>query len=49
VGKVFVLLPNKDKTGLPKEVIDKTGRTASITGKVYTVGGSNFLTVESIK
>ncbi len=48
-GKVFVLLPNKDKTGLPKEVIDKLGRTASVTGKVYTVGGSNFLTVESIK
>jgi hypothetical protein len=48
-GKVFVLLPNKDKTGLPKGVIDKMGRTASITGKVYTVGESNFLTVESIK
>ncbi len=48
-GKVFVLLPNKDKTGLPKGVIDKLGRTASVTGKVYTVGGSNFLTVESIK
>ena len=48
-NKVFVLLPNKDKTGLPKGVIDKLGRMASITGKVYTVGGSNFLTVESIK
>ena len=48
-GKVYVLLPNKDKAGLPKEVIDKMGRMASITGKVYTSGGSNFLTVESIK
>lgn len=48
-GKVYVLLPNKDKTGLPKGVIDKLGRMASITGKVYTSGGSNFLTVESIK
>jgi hypothetical protein len=48
-GKVYVLLPNKDKTGLPKGVIDKLGRTASITGKAYTTGGSNFLTVESIK
>jgi hypothetical protein len=48
-GKVFVLLPNKDKTGLPKGVIDKLGRTATITGKIYTTGGSNFLTVESIK
>jgi hypothetical protein len=48
-NKVFVLLPNKDKSGLPKGVMDKMGRMASITGKVYTVGGSNFLTVESIK
>jgi hypothetical protein len=42
-------LPNKDKTGLPGGVIDKMGRVASITGKVYSKGGSNFLTVESIK
>jgi hypothetical protein len=48
-GKVYVLLPNKDKTGLPKGVIDKMGQTASITGKAYVSGGSNFLTVESIK
>ena len=48
-GKVYVLLPNKDKTGLPNGVFDKLGRMASITGKVYTSGGSNFLTVESIK
>jgi len=48
-GKVYVLLPNKDKTGLPKGVMDKLGRTASITGKAYISGGSNFLTVESIK
>jgi len=48
-GKVYVLLPNKDKTGLPKGVIDKMGRTVSITGKIYASGGSQFLTVESIK
>jgi hypothetical protein len=48
-GKVYVLLPSKDKTGLPGGVIDKMGRMASITGKAYTSGGSNFLTVESIK
>jgi hypothetical protein len=47
-GKVYVLLPNKDKTGLPKGVIDKMGRMATVTGKAYTSGGSNFLTVESI-
>jgi len=48
-NKVYVLLPNKDKTGLPKGVIDKAGRKATITGKVYASGGSQFLTVESVK
>jgi hypothetical protein len=48
-GKVYVLLPNKDKTGLPKGVMDKVGRTVAISGKVYASGGSQFLTVESIK
>ncbi len=49
-NKVFVLLPNKDKTPLPqKDILEKMGRQATITGKVYTSGGSNFLTVESIK
>jgi hypothetical protein len=48
-GKVYVLLPNKDKSGLPKGVIDKMGRIATITGRAYSSGGSNFLTVESIK
>ncbi len=49
-NKVFVLLPNKDKTSLPQSaILEKMGRQATITGKVYTVGGSNFLTVESIQ
>ncbi len=49
-NKVFVLLPNKDKTSLPqKDILEKMGRQATITGKVYASGGSNFLTVESIK
>jgi hypothetical protein len=48
-NKVYVLLPSKDKTGLPKGVMDKAGRTATITGKIYASGGSQFLTVESIK
>lgn len=48
-NKVYVLLPNKDKTALPDEVINKMGSTATITGKVHTTGGSQFLTVESVK
>ena len=48
-NKVYVLLPNKDKTGLPKEVLEKMARKVTITGKVAMVGGSQFLTIESIK
>ena len=48
-NKVYVLLPNKDKTSLPKAVIDKMAKKVTITGKVYTSGGSQFLTIESIK
>ena len=48
-GKVYVLLPNKDKSPLPAAVIDKMAKKVTITGKVYTSGGSQFLTVESIK
>ncbi|HXX33915.1 MAG TPA: hypothetical protein VEM15_05500, partial [Thermodesulfobacteriota bacterium] len=33
-GKVYVLLPNKDKTGLPKDIVEKAARTVTITGKV---------------
>jgi len=47
-NKVYVLLPNKDKTALPDAVIDKMGRAATITGHVYSKGSSQFLTVESV-
>jgi len=48
-NKVYVLLPNKDKAPLPKAVIDKMAKKVTITGKVYLNGGSQFLTIESIK
>ena len=48
-NKVYVLLPNKDKSPLPKVVIDKMAKKVSITGKMYASGGSQFLTIESIK
>ena len=47
--KVYVLIPKKPLTSLPKTVVEKVAKQVSITGKVYTVGGSQFLTVESIK
>ncbi len=48
-NKLYVLLPTKDKTALPDDVINKMGSEATITGKVHTSGGSTFLTVESVK
>jgi hypothetical protein len=48
-NKVFVLLPNKDKSPLPKAVIDKMAQKVTITGKTYVNGGSQFLAIESIK
>jgi hypothetical protein len=48
-NKVYVLLPNKDKSPLPKAVIDNMAKKVTVTGKVYTSGGSQFLTIESIK
>ena len=47
--KLYVLLPNKDKTALPEGVVNKMADTVTVTGHAYTKGGSNFLTVESIK
>ena len=48
-NKVYVLLPNKDDSSLPPAVFDKMAEKVSITGKAYSQGGSQFLTVESIK
>lgn len=47
-GKIYVLLPNKDETSLPDDVINKMGKTATVTGKILSNGGSQFLTVESV-
>jgi hypothetical protein len=44
-----VLLPAKDKSPLPDEVINKMGSEATVTGTVHSTGGSTFLTVESVK
>jgi len=47
--KVYVLLPKKPMTSLPKTVVEKVAKQVSITGKVFAAGGSQFLTVETIK
>jgi hypothetical protein len=48
-NKVYVLLPSKDDSPLPPAVVNNMAHKVTITGKVYTTGGTQFLTVESIK
>ncbi len=48
-NKVYILLPNKDNSSLPPAVIAKMAEKVTVTGKAYTQGGSQFLTIESIK
>ena len=47
--KIHILLPNKDKTALPDDVVNKMGETVTVTGHALTKGGVAFLTVESVK
>jgi hypothetical protein len=47
--KIYILFPTKEKTALPDEVISKMGETVTVTGRPYTKGGHEFLTVESVK
>jgi len=47
-GNIYVLLPVKEDTALPDGVINKMGQTATISGHVYSKGGSRFLTVETV-
>ncbi len=48
-NKVYVLLPPKDKSPLPSAVIDKMAHKVTVHGYAFSVGGSQFLTIESIK
>ena len=48
-GKIHILLPTKDKTGLSEDVVNKMGETVTVTGHEHLKGGLAFLTVESVK
>jgi hypothetical protein len=47
--KIYVLLPPKNNEPLPKDVIAKMEEEVTVSGKQYSKGGVNYLTVESIK
>jgi hypothetical protein len=45
--KAYVLLPGRDKTALPPELIAAMGTQVSIHGEIVTRGGAPFVTVDS--
>jgi len=47
--RVYILLPQKDESGLPESVISAAGTVRTVTGRVFVNGGTRFLTVDSIR
>ena len=47
-GKLYTVLPKKDKTGYPASVINKMGETVTLKGDLYEQGGNRYVTVESV-
>ena len=48
-GKLYTVLPAKDKTGYPENVIGKMGDTVTLKGDLYENGGNRYVTVESVE
>ncbi len=47
--QAYVLLPAKDRQGLPSGLVDKMEDEVTITGRAYTKNGINYFQVESVK
>lgn len=48
-GKLYTVLPSKDKTGYPESVISKMGDKVTLKGDLYENGGNKYVTVESVE
>ena len=48
-GKLYTVLPQKDKTGYPASVISKMGEKVTLKGDLYENGGNKYVTVESVE
>lgn len=46
---MYVLLPAKNDTPLPDDVISKMEDEVTVTGDAYSKGGVNYLTVKAVK
>lgn len=47
--KMYILLPPKNDEGMPEDVLKNMEKEVTVTGKSYSKGGVEFLTVESVK
>jgi hypothetical protein len=47
--KSYILLPNKDASPLPQDVIQHMEDQVTVTGKEYSKNGTEYLVVESVK
>ncbi|MGA2410481.1 MAG: hypothetical protein ABSG46_08860 [Candidatus Binataceae bacterium] len=47
--KMYILLPPKNDTALPDDVISKMEEEVTVTGDEYDKGGISYLTVTSVK
>jgi hypothetical protein len=47
--KMYILLPPKNEEPLPDDVLKNMEKEVTVTGKSYSKGGVEFLTVESVK
>jgi len=47
--KMYILLPPKNDTSLPNDVISKMESEVTVTGDAYDKGGISYLTVKSVK
>src|SRR5215469_7215746 len=47
--KMYILLPPKNDEGMPQDVLKNMEKEVTVTGKSFSKGGVEFLTVESVK
>ncbi|MHB8384439.1 MAG: hypothetical protein ACYDC3_19115 [Candidatus Binataceae bacterium] len=47
--KIYILLPAKNAQPMPDDIINKMEDKVTVSGKEYSKGGVNFLTVDSVK
>lgn len=45
----YVLLPGRDKSTVPPEILAQMGHNVTIRGEIIARGGTNFITVQSWK